>query len=379
MTAHVQDRFNHSSGAVASFGLAFSSAVTAGNTLVAVVGTVNTGVTFTVADNVNGNWPAALASTSTGRTIFFFALPATLAGTPTVTATLGTGTAGISMSIIEVSGISGALDQAATFTTVGAGATSSSVGPTAAQTQANDFAVAATQLSSNGSAWAAGGSYTLVGTPVAFGASWFVVPDTSAQTATFTWTTALGYASGLITLSPGQSAIAGLTNQSSTFTEGSITATAVNGTAASQAGGTGASKRKIKRSREIFEEEMARLERQAEEATAQRVEVEEKLSTSSPYEPVPEDIRRYIVNFERALRRAQSQETREKHIEVPVYLRIPAKSAGVERLEAYQRLQSLAKIARFREERAQERLRKVRDKIDSEAAVYFMNFILWDD
>lgn len=167
------------------------------------------------------------------------------------------------------------------------------------------------------------------------------------------------------------------TGQTATFTEGVISATGGDLPVVAKPGGSG-KRRRIKRAAEVFEEEMARLEESLAEATAQRIEVEEQLSATPQYGPTPAEVLRYIANFERALRRAQERE-KQQAIEVPVYFRLPQKSAGVRRVEAHQRLQSLAKVARYREQVAQERLRKVRERIDLEAATYLMEFLMWDD
>lgn len=166
----------------------------------------------------------------------------------------------------------------------------------------------------------------------------------------------------------------GITGLTGTATEGQISITGED-VASSVAGGTG--RRRIKRSSEVFLEEMARLEQRAQEATAERIRVEETLEATK--NAVTDDVLRYIAAFERALKRAQAREKREKSLEVPVSFRLPAKSEGVKRVDAAKRLAALADIARHREAIARETLRKVRDRIDMEAATAFMQFILWDD
>ena len=149
----------------------------------------------------------------------------------------------------------------------------------------------------------------------------------------------------------------------------------------SQAGGTGSSppKRfKRKKASEVFEEELAKIEQALTAATDQRAEVEQALE-ALPAEPekIAAQTLQFIVQQEQAILRAQQREAR--RLEIPVYFRLPKQSAGVQRIEAAQRLRNLSRIAVYREERARERLLKIREKIDEEAAGYLMQFLIWDD
>lgn len=143
-------------------------------------------------------------------------------------------------------------------------------------------------------------------------------------------------------------------------------------------GGTGkpARRAKIKRSREIFQDEMRALEQRLEEAREVRASIETTLTdvSSGKGDMVHQELRN-LTHGERALRAAQMADTPDPAA-IPVYVRIPKKSVGVRRVEAIERLQTLARIARYREEIASEKLRKIREKIDEDAAVAFMQAMM---
>lgn len=205
MTTYVQSKNGVSGAGVTSFAQTYNSAVTSGNTLIAVAASSSTSITFSASDSVNGSWGATVfAPTGGGRSLSFSILPSTGSGTPTVTAT-SSSSCQIQLAILEVNAITGVVDQTASGS-AGSGATSSSAGPTGTLVGNSDFALCATILGTVSATWAAGGSYTLIVPPSGssgFGVSYFVVPTTAAQTATMTWATATGYLSGLITIPSG--------------------------------------------------------------------------------------------------------------------------------------------------------------------------------
>jgi hypothetical protein len=144
-------------------------------------------------------------------------------------------------------------------------------------------------------------------------------------------------------------------------------------------GGTGSSagikRRRIKKSSEVFAEEMAKLEKQLEDAVAERVALENKLPEVPGAGPVPLEVQRFIIQHERAAELAQLKERLSGGI--PVYVRIQR-----ERTAALERMQRLVRIARHQEDVAREQLRVVSDQIDEEAAGAFMRWLMaeweWD-
>lgn len=92
----------------------FAGPVIAGNMLVAAVRIGATGATVSVADNINpGNWLLARSQVQTvdGHTGYVFYVPATLAGTPTVTITTSAGTKRLAVGEYATAGLSMSLDQ----------------------------------------------------------------------------------------------------------------------------------------------------------------------------------------------------------------------------------------------------------------------------
>lgn len=160
----VQGTKGNNVGNVSSLAKAFVGAVTAGNTLLAIVGTPqNPTNTFSMSDSVNGSWPAAdISNAGVGQNaVAVFRLQSTGAGTPTVTATM-TGTAApMFLTIIEMSGLAASpLDQTASAVT-GAGI-APAAGPTASTAQANELWLGVCMLNSNASVTlTAAGSWTL--------------------------------------------------------------------------------------------------------------------------------------------------------------------------------------------------------------------------
>jgi hypothetical protein len=149
-------------------------------------------------------------------------------------------------------------------------------------------------------------------------------------------------------------------------------------------GGTGSSRSRFKRKKasELFAEELAKLELEAEVAKSEGEQIAAELQTLEPPEAVvPESVRHFIALHERAVRKlAAKRQLEEAPLPaIPVYFRTPAKSVGVERVEAIERLTNLARIARHREEVARENIRKIKERIDIEAATYLMKFLMWDD
>jgi hypothetical protein len=146
--------------------------------------------------------------------------------------------------------------------------------------------------------------------------------------------------------------------------------------AVSTAGGTGrpARRAKIKRSKEIFQEEMAALEAQLAQASEDREEIESTLTAAESSTAHTFDAREMIAAHERAFRKDAAL------ARIPVYIRIPKKPVGANRVEAINRLRILAHAARYRESVASEKLRKIKEKIDTDAAVAFMQWALrdWD-
>jgi hypothetical protein len=173
------------------------------------------------------------------------------------------------------------------------------------------------------------------------------------------------------------------TGLSGQFIEGIVTPTGGDVgpvTPPSQAGGTGKPRFKPKYSSEIFEEELARIEARLTAATKQREAIEAKLEEVEQAVSVPSDARDFVIGIQKAIDRAERRERarQQQPITVPVYFRTPEKSVGVERVETIERLRTLASIARHREEVALERVRKLREKIDEDAASYLMNLLMWE-
>lgn len=181
---------------------AFAGAVTAGNTLFAIVGTpANPTNTFSMSDSVNGAWPAAdFSNAGAGvAAVAVFRFQSTGAGTPTVTATMTGAAASMFITIIEVSGLAASpLDQTAIAST--ASGIAPAAGPTATTAQANEFWLGVSQLSTNTSVTlTAGGSWTLDETNDNFlGTEYQIVSVTSGVSSSFSQASGAAQAENLV-------------------------------------------------------------------------------------------------------------------------------------------------------------------------------------
>lgn len=200
----VQSRQLSSAGAQTSLAIAFSSGISStNNCLVAVVMSPAGGRTWTLSDTVNGSWPTASSSFAGGtasQSLFVF--PPTLVGTgtPTVTATMVGGSAGIQMCIMEVSGLSGTVDQ---VSVAGTGVGTSSSKTTGALAMSGELALGVIATAVTVTAMTPGGSYSLVNAQTNnLGVSFFVTTDASAQTGSWTWTTSSNSSTGIYTIEP---------------------------------------------------------------------------------------------------------------------------------------------------------------------------------
>lgn len=359
--------------------------VTAGNMIVAYVGSPSSGRTCSASDNVNGAYHTD-ASGPSSCSICSFASSA--GGTITVTGAITGASTTIVMIVEEWSGVqpvNPAVDKAGTNS--GGANTTGTTGSTVTLSQADELQLALMLLNSTAgttTTFAVAAPFTpSPASPFGTGVNIFMACgnnqplSTTAVSATFNWTNSSAWR-GCIATYQNTTNTGSLTGQTLTSTEGSLTSTAVNNTVVAVVGGSGKPRRsrfKPVYAKDVYVEEMARFERAATEATAQRIEVESKLEATPPWMPIPADILAYIADFERALSRAQARERRETSVDVPVSFKIPKRPAA----EAYQRLQALAKVARHREQVALERLRKVRDRIDEDAATSFMQWMLAED
>lgn len=368
---------NASSGSVASFALAYPSNVTAGNRLVAVLGSPVGGLTsYSVSDSLNGAWTSQASLFAGGGAFAVFDFTNTLGGACTVTMT-PSGSAACRLTLFELNG-AGAPDVNSSRSAPAS--TSPSTLQTAGLANSGEFIVCGAATSAGGTTWTAGAGYTRVspGTSVNWASEYGFSASTAGVFGNFGITNSFAVVIGVVVYQIANPSWS-LSALSSAFAEGLMSA-AGGDVLTSQAGGTGSSRKRrralIRLSRDIYRDEMARLEREAQQATRQRVEIEKKLETGSPYEPVAEDILRYIADFERALARAQAREKRisEQLNEIRVSFRLTKTHE-----ETSKRLASLVSIARHREAAAFERLRKVRDRIDEEAAMDFMWFLMLED
>jgi hypothetical protein len=149
----VQKRESENSANVASFTLAYSSGVTAGNELFAVIRLGNNSDTpITVSDNVNaGNWTQAvlLNDATNGRYIGIYYKENTGAGTPTVTLSYALSDASLKgLNIYEYSGLatSSSIDQ---VNSANSASTSTPTSGNITTTQASELILAAMTFSTS--------------------------------------------------------------------------------------------------------------------------------------------------------------------------------------------------------------------------------------
>lgn len=211
--AFVQAKVGASGGAVASQAVALTSAPTAGNTLIAIVACDTTGRTFTIT-STNATWtsPAHKIQTSTSGDAHQFSTTAVAASAgTTVTATINTGTAFLTVAVYEFSGlVTGATSfdvSSGASNVTGAGGNAPTAGTTATTSQANEVVIGG-WLFNNGLniTFTAGGSFTapaagqnLTGTSnLCLLSEYLIVAATGTQTATGTTNDSNGRWAGTI-------------------------------------------------------------------------------------------------------------------------------------------------------------------------------------
>lgn len=182
----VQTASTHFAGSTT---VTLSNAVTAGNTLIAAIGSTFQNETWTVSDNANGSWTGPIAS-STGfvtATLWVFPNTAGTSGANSFTLTMTEGTAAKNMyvTLMEVSGL--ALSPTdVSGTNHGFGAASGTVSTSTSASTNPEFIV--TIFQSNGShTWTAGGSATLQSpNSQQMACMTYTSSSTATQTQTFT-------------------------------------------------------------------------------------------------------------------------------------------------------------------------------------------------
>lgn len=174
------------SAGTALLNLAFTSNVTAGNTLVAFACGGNNTSVISFSDNLNaGSW-ASPVSSSTNLPAYLGIFPNTAGGACTVTAAFSVSMAG-RLAIMEFSGLltTGLID--VTSINHGSATTNLTVGPSGVTTNSIDLVVAGFVANAT-LTWTPGNGYSAIGMPLTgpFWVEYLVTPTTGAQTATAT-------------------------------------------------------------------------------------------------------------------------------------------------------------------------------------------------